>query len=200
MNAALLFVDIDTQHDFIDSDGKLSVPCAGELVDSLRRLTEFAQREGIPILASADAHGPDDPEFAQLPPHCLAGSKGQRKLAETLVDAPVIIPVSGDGLPSEQPLQMIVEKVTFSMFSNPAVDAYLDRFAPARAVVYGVATDYCVRQAVEGLVARAIPVTVVVDAIAGVTAEGSRAALEAFERAGVILATTDEVVADRASA
>ena len=200
MNASTLFVDIDTQHDFIDADGRLSVPNAESLVDALARLTAFAESEGIPILASADAHLPGDPEFAQFPPHCLAGSEGQRKLSATLLEEPVVVPASGEGLPAEQPRQTVVEKVTFSMFSNPAVDAYLSRFAPEKAVVYGVATDYCVRRAVEGLVERGIPVTVVTDAIAGVTAEGSRLALEAFEEAGVLLATTEEVVAGWAPA
>jgi nicotinamidase/pyrazinamidase len=200
MNGTLLFVDIDTQHDFIDADGRLSVPGADHLVETLARLTSFAEREGIPILASADAHLPGDPEFDQFPPHCLAGTDGQKKVAGTLLEAPVVVDARGGGFPVEQPLQTIVEKVTFSMFSNPAVDAYLSQFAPARAVVYGVATDYCVRQAVEGLVERGIPVTVVIDAIAGVTAEGSRLALEAFEEAGVVLTTTEEVVAGRAPA
>lgn len=200
MDASRLFVDIDTQHDFIDADGRLSVPGAESLVEALGRLTAYAVREGIPILSSADAHRPDDPEFEQFPPHCLSGSDGQRKVAGTLLEAPVVVSPAGDGLPSVQPRQTIVEKTTFSMFSNPAVDAYLSRFAPARAVVYGVATDYCVRQAVEGLVERGIPVTVVIDAIAGVTVEGSRLALEEFEQAGVVLATTDEVVAGKAPA
>ena len=200
MVASRLFVDIDTQHDFIDADGRLSVPGADSLVGAFGRLTAYAEREGIPILSSADAHGPDDPEFAQFPPHCLAGSDGQRKVPGTLLEAPVVVPPSGGGFPSVQPGQTIVEKTTFSMFSNPAVDAYLSRFAPAGAVVYGVATDYCVRRAVEGLVERGIPVTVVIDAIAGVTVEGSRLALEAFEQAGVVLATTDEVVAGKAPA
>ncbi len=200
MDESRLFVDIDTQHDFIDCDGRLSVPGAEALVDALGCLTRYAQREGIPILSSADAHGPDDPEFAQFPPHCLAGSAGQRKIAGTLLEAPVIVPSDGGELPFRQPPQTIFEKVTFSMFSNPAVEAYLSRFAPARAVVYGVATDYCVRQAVEGLLERGIAVTVVIDAIAGVTAEGTRLALEAFEEAGVVLTTTEEVVAGRAPA
>lgn len=200
MNPSTLFVDIDTQHDFIDADGRLSVPGAEGLVESLSRLTDFAEREHIPILSSADAHGPDDPEFSQFPPHCLAGSPGQRKLPGTLLESPFVVSADGGDLPTEQPRQTVIEKVTFSMFSNPAVDDYLSRFAPTRAVVYGVATDYCVRQAVEGLVARGIPVTVVVDAIAGVTTEGSRLALDAFEHAGVVLATTEEVVAGRAPA
>lgn len=200
MDASRLFVDIDTQHDFIDGDGRLSVPGAETLVNALGLLTAYAQREGIPILSSADSHGPDDAEFAQFPPHCLAGSAGQRKIAGTLLEAPFVVPSGGENVPAQQPAQTIVEKVTFSMFSNPAVDAYLRRFAPARAVVYGVATDYCVRQAVEGLVERGIPVTVVIDAIAGVTAEGTRLALEAFEEAGVAFTTTEEVVAGRAPA
>lgn len=200
MGGPLLFVDVDTQHDFIDADGRLSVPGATAVVDNLHRLTEFAGRQGIPILSSADAHLPGDPEFGQFPPHCLTGSPGQRKLAGTLLEGAVVVPASGDGLPLSQPGQTVLEKVTFSMFSNPATDLYLERFAPQRAVVYGVATDYCVRQAVAGLVARAIPVALVVDAVAGVTAEGSREAMEYFAKAGVALVTTDQILGEAATA
>lgn len=194
MSESLLFVDIDTQHDFIDADGRLSVPGAVELVDALGRLTAHAVANGIPILSSADAHLPDDPEFAQFPSHCLAGTAGQCKIAVTLTEAPVVVTAAGVGLPQEQPAQTILEKVTFSMFSNPAVGHYLERFTPDRAVVYGVATDYCVSRAVEGLIERGIPVIVVADAIAGVTAEGSRSALERFEASGVTFATTEQIV------
>ena len=139
MDASRLFVDIDTQHDFIDADGRLSVPGAESLVEALGRLTAYAVREGIPILSSADSHGPDDPEFAQFPPHCLSGSDGQRKVPGTLLEAPVVVSPAGDGLPSVQPRQTIVEKTTFSMFSSvsdppwpslPAWSAHSCTFTP----------------------------------------------------------------------
>ena len=87
-----------------------------------------------------------------------------------------------------------MQKTTFSLFSNPAADAYLTRFRPSRVVVYGVATDYCVRQAVEGLLERGFDVTIVQDAIAGVTPEGAQRTLDELRAAGVQFASTENIV------
>jgi nicotinamidase/pyrazinamidase len=190
----LLFVDVDTQEDFIAADGRLSVPGADDLRETFALLTRFAAAAGIPILSSADAHPPDDPEFAQFPPHCVVGTDGAAKVPGTTLDGAVSVPPDGSGLPDARPAQVVLLKTTFSLFSNPASDEYLERFRPDRAVVYGVATDYCVRQAVEGLLARVVSVTLVTDAIAGVTIDGARDALERMRDAGVHFAESAEIV------
>jgi nicotinamidase/pyrazinamidase len=56
-------------------------------------------------------------------------------------------------------------------------------------VVYGVATDYCVRAAALGLAQRGYRTTVLTDAVAGITAEGTRDAFEEMRRAGVATST-----------
>jgi len=66
MSVRALFLDIDTQHDFMDPDGKLSVPGAAEITGNLARLTQFAVEHGIPILSSADAHQRGDPTRSSL--------------------------------------------------------------------------------------------------------------------------------------
>jgi nicotinamidase-related amidase len=53
--------------------------------------------------------------------------------------------------------QIIVEKQALDVFSNPNFPALLDRLAADRYVVYGVATDYCVRCAVTGLLGTGKP-------------------------------------------
>src|SRR5205085_6340725 len=88
----LLFWDVDTQIDFIQPEGKLYVPGAEEITESLRRLTKAATDVGILIVASTCAHQPGDAEFQQFPPHCLAGTPGQKKIPETLADESYVIP------------------------------------------------------------------------------------------------------------
>ena len=71
-------------------------------------------------------------------------------------------------------------------------------------VVYGVATDYCVRAAALGLVdwARERPqragsrVVVASDAIAAVAAEGGAAAVDEMKRAGIAFRATDAILAE----
>jgi nicotinamidase/pyrazinamidase len=99
------------------------------------------------------------------------------------------------------------EKEVYSLFANPNAAAVLDARCPpgpVTFVVFGVATDYCVRAAALGLLDWArgragregSTVTVCTDAVAAVTPDGGREALRALQTAGVRLATVDEVLAD----
>ena len=83
--ARQVFYDIDTQYDFISKDGALSVPGAEDIRENLQELTNYAIENGIKIIASADAHPPDDKEFEIFPPHCVQGTPGQKKVEETTV-------------------------------------------------------------------------------------------------------------------
>ncbi|HEY9842781.1 MAG TPA: cysteine hydrolase family protein, partial [Candidatus Obscuribacterales bacterium] len=78
-----VFVDIDTQFDFMNPEGGLYVPGAESLDGNLRRLLAYAGSHDIPVLASADAHAPDDPEFQVFPPHCVKGTPGQLRVDAT---------------------------------------------------------------------------------------------------------------------
>ena len=79
----LVFVDIDTQRDFLEESGALFVPGSRSIVPNLERLSRFADARGIPVVATACRHSPGDPELSQFPPHCMAGTDGQRRIAAT---------------------------------------------------------------------------------------------------------------------
>ena len=61
-------------------------------------------------------------------------------------------------------------------------------------VVYGVATDYCVKAAVLGLLKRGQAVLLVEDAVAAVAPQSGAAALEAMHTCGAELVTTDYIL------
>jgi nicotinamidase/pyrazinamidase len=172
-----VFVDVDTQIDFMFPAGALYVPGAERLLPAISKLNDYAVAHAIPLISTADAHTENDPEFRTWPPHCVAGTTGQLKPAETLV---------GEG-------QTIVEKQALDVFSNTDFLPLLDRLQADRYVVYGVATDYCVRCALTGLLATGKPVTLVTDAIAAVNAEDGARAVAEFTARGGTLATLQEV-------
>src|SRR5208337_828578 len=87
----LVFLDVDTQVDFMLPSGRLYVPHAEEIIPNLAELMLWARDHGIPIISSADTHAVDDPEFAQWPPHCVAGTPGQRRIPETLFADAVVV-------------------------------------------------------------------------------------------------------------
>ena len=172
-----VFVDVDTQIDFLFPAGALYVPGAERLLPAIARLNHFAAAQGIPLISTTDAHSEDDPEFRQWPAHCVAGTTGQLKPGETLIGAG----------------QIIVEKQTLDVFGNPDFPGLIERLQADRYVVYGVATDYCVRLAIAGLLATGKPVALVTDAIAAVNPEDGARSVHEFTARGGTLAAVSEV-------
>ena len=191
----LVFFDIDTQVDFMCPTGKLYVPRAEQIVPNLRRLMNWARENDVPVISSADAHSPDDAEFKIWPPHCVMGTPGQQRIPETSFPAPVIIPCCPDSFepPERWTGQFIVEKTTYSVRDNPNFDAILDALGSRRAVVFGVATEFCVLASALALSRHGFPVDVVVDAVKPITEDGARKALEEMAAAGTRAVTTAEV-------
>lgn len=184
----IFFLDVDTQRDFMLSSGALCVPGAERTIPKLRRLFDFARRNEITILSSVDAHLPDDAEFSQFPPHCVQGTDGQRKIDETLFPRPLILP----NKPLNRNLvetvqkhqQIIVEKQELDLFSNPVAER-LVRALPPRAIVFGVATEYCVKLACLGLRQRGVQTVLISDAVCALSPKTEREALDAMKRSGV---------------
>ncbi|MCB9598627.1 MAG: isochorismatase family protein [Sandaracinaceae bacterium] len=190
--SSTVFVDVDTQVDFVEPDGALYVPGGELLKPAFATLLEAARRHDRPVIASADAHPPGDPEFATFPPHCLAGTPGQRRVAETEPTAARVIDVAGVDAGGEG-RTTVLEKVKFDLFTNPAAERELAATGAKTAIVFGLALDYCVRAAALGLRERGYETVVVRDATAPVTAEGGARVEAELRDAGVRFATTAEV-------
>jgi nicotinamidase/pyrazinamidase len=195
MAMPLAFFDVDTQVDFMEPTGKLYVPHAEEIIPNLVRLMAYAREKNIPVISSADAHAPDDPEFNLWPPHCVAGTPGQQRIRETSMPGALTVSIRfGPFVPPQKwPPQIIIEKDVYETTANPNFDLILQALGQRRFVVFGVATEYCVRADVLALRVRNKPVALVVDAIKAISEEGGRKALAEMSAAGVELVTTADV-------
>lgn len=195
-----IFMDIDTQIDFMESAGKLYVPRAEEIIPNLVRLMTYARQHGILVLSSSDAHTPDDAEFKIWPPHCVIGTRGQQRINETLLPGAVTVPWQTRPfvLPRDWPSQVVIEKDAYDTAANPNFDTILDVLGPRRFVVFGVATEYCVRADVLSLRERNRSVEVVLDAIKPITEEGGRKALEEMAAVGARFVRTADVLGQAA--
>lgn len=160
---SVLFVDVDTQLDFLYPAGALYVPGAERLLDKLARMNRYAVAKGIPLLSTMDAHTEDDVEFRAWPPHCVAGTVGQRKPERTLMAGRAVMAVGARE--AVRAAQVLVEKVTTDCFTNPMLEKLLDELGASEAVVYGVVTEICVANAVRGLLRTGRRVTLVQDAV-----------------------------------
>ena len=205
----LIFWDVDTQHDFMRRDGALYVRGAERLIPVLAGLTEFAHTRRIPIIASADNHEPTDPEISDapdwsttFPPHCLRGTPGQRKIPETArEDSLVIDPEPQDpGALAQRVLghggDLLLHKRTLDVFSNPNLPAVLRALEPETVVTYGVATEFCVRHTVEGLLRHLSRVRLVLvsDAVRAIQAGEGERLIAGWRERGVELMESAEIL------
>jgi nicotinamidase/pyrazinamidase len=195
----MVFWDVDTQADFMLPGGKLYVPGAETLLPLLRRLREFAAQQHVPLVSTADAHATDDPEFRQWPPHCIRGTAGQLKVPETLGDHYLVVPRERQAQLTDEELarypQFILEKNMLDVFTSPQTDDLVKRLDAERYIVYGVATEYCVRCAVLGLLERKQRVAVLRDAIREIDALEGRIVLDELVAHGAQLITSSAVLA-----
>ncbi|MCS7043782.1 MAG: cysteine hydrolase [Bryobacteraceae bacterium] len=175
MNTA--FFDIDTQIDFVFPAGALYVPGAELVLPQVSRLNRHAKQAGIPLISTADAHAENDPEFELWPPHCVAGTLGQRKPDCTLTG------------------QIVLNKQSVDCFTIPGLPDLLAQLRVEHAVVYGVVTEICVKHAVFGLLDRGIRVTLVEDAVRALDGAQAAAMIREMQARGGSVARTAEIAA-----
>jgi nicotinamidase/pyrazinamidase len=194
----MIFFDIDTQHDFMDADGALAVPDADAIKANLERLLRATSEYQLLTISSRCAHEPGDAEFEIFPPHCLEGTRGAERIFDALPALPrQELATDAQGDPTAQLTageHYVVKKKAYDLFSNAWLEALRTRgeFAGKDCVVFGVATDYCVRAAALGLAQAGANVLLVEDAIRGVAAETTEQSLQDFRSAGVTFITTEQ--------
>jgi len=196
MKNKTVFVDIDTQFDFMNPKGALYVPDAEDIIDNIKKLFDYAKEHKIKILSSTDAHTVDDPEFKLFFPHCVKDTPGNQKIdASTCKDNIVIENIEQDITESMLDHdQIIIEKQSYDIFGNTNIDKVIIQLYASDYVVFGVATDYCVKLAVLGLLRRGYKVTLVTDAIKATTQKGETKALKAMKDAGAVFITTEDII------
>lgn len=160
-----LYFDIDTQIDFIFPSGALYAPGAEKLLPRIAQLNHTATANGGKVISTTDAHAEDDPEFQDWPPHCVVGTAGQTKPCALLQEKRAVVPKYATGLHVADAGQIILEKAHLSLFTNPNTEALIRSLNPEECIVYGVVTEYCVKECAMGLLARGYKVSLVRDAI-----------------------------------
>jgi nicotinamidase/pyrazinamidase len=205
--AGTLLWDVDTQVDFMLSDGKLYVPQAEETIPAMKRLVGAAREAGVVHVASADDHELTDPEITDepdfhntFPPHCLRGTRGAQKIPETEQADPLplsLVPFPPGLIPGliADRREILLLKKNFNVFTNPNTDPLVDALDPAEIVVFGVATDVCDDAAIRGFLQRGRRVRFIEDAARGLDEERTKSCTAAWREGGVEFTSVDEVVA-----
>ena len=194
-------VVVDTQWDFMAGEGALSVAGAAALVAPMQAwLAALKPEETAGVLFTFDTHFVEtyaaSPEAEMFPIHCVRGTQGWRNMLDVaLVDA---------AIPAWR-----IEKGVFDMWAEPglAIEDARDSDRPTTlreeffaglaasgvtdVTVIGVAADYCVRWAVEGLIARGFAVTVPAGLTRGIERQIEAVAAEDFAGARLVVQRTE---------
>ena len=211
MKRPVIFWDVDTQHDFMDANGKLYVPGAEEIKPHLKRLTEYAHERQIHIVASSDDHVAGHKELSAspdflgtFPDHCMRGTPGAEKIAETALYSPLVVePETQEHEAFARKLwshegDVLLRKHWFDVFTNPNTETLLESWDPTEIVIYGVALDVCDKYAIDGFIERGIPtIHLVLDATRAIHPERTAALVEGWQKREVRVVTTEDVVCGR---
>ncbi len=204
----IVFLNVDTQKDFMNSNGKLYVKGAEDIKDNLKYLTELARAQNIKVVNTQDWHMKDDAEISDepdfkttFPEHCIVGSEGADFIPETypkhFAGNYYIIHYLDTKLNLEKlnrSRNIIIYKDKFDVFEgNDLTEEILANIKPDLVIVYGVATDVCVLFAIEGLRERRYEVKVVTDAIKALPDAGLMGLYDKWRLNKVELITTKNV-------
>ena len=193
-----ILIDIDTQRDFLASDGALPVSDRDDAVKGVRRIMAWARTHRVPVISSIDSHSTNE-TFRDLPMHCVEGSRGQQKIPCTLMrnrrlvqtDMMLSIPLN---LLSEV-RQVIFRKRGNNFFSNPKADRLLTTLDAEEIIICGVGLESCIRTLTLGLLARHKLVTVVPEACGRWNPVDADLAARLIAARGARMLTLDELEA-----
>lgn len=206
----IIFWNVDTQKDFMLPSGKLYIKDAETILPNLSKITNLAVRKGIIVVSTGDYHSKEDPEISKtpdfintFPEHCIFSEEGAEFVDQTypkLISRSyyLITPNTVGELyrnSFSRSKDVVLYKNVFDIFKgNKYVEEVLELLQPKTVVVYGVSTDYCVRYAVEGLLARKYDVILVIDAIKGINEINSKKLIDKWSyEDGVRLYNTSEL-------
>src|SRR5580704_18887184 len=195
----VVFWGVDVQEDFMLPGGNLYVTGAEKIIPNIMRLVDQAREGRILLISSACRHLPDDPEFKVFPPHCIRGTPGERIIPQGLAQKVHSIPSDATAkLPGSilDNQQLILEKQTLDVFSNPHTEAIVDRLGKdAEYIVFGVVVEHCVYLAAKGLLDRGHKVSIVKDAVETLKGTEGRRSLDELKSLGTQFVSTDQAIA-----
>lgn len=194
---------VDMQGDFTKwKEGSLAVEGSDKaFVDKVEKATQSLSEKGYPIFGTQDWHPEDHVSFftnhagkkpfeaieiegrtqVLWPPHCVQGTENAR----VLVDNNLFLAVVKKGKDKKYD--------SYSGFQDDGgakteMDEILKRNGIKEVIVYGIATDYCVKATAIDAANAGYKVTVIEDLCRGVAPDTSEKALQEMKEKGITIA------------
>jgi len=171
-------VVIDMINDFVT--GVFKSERAAKIIPNIKRLLEFARKQGVPIIYATDAHLPNvDLEFEVWGLHAVKGSWGAEIINE-------LKPEKGD---------FRVLKQKYSAFQGTDLDTLLRELKIDSLVLTGVVTDICIQHTAADAFFRGYKLIVPKDCVEAVDESTQKAAIEYLKKVyGCEITTADELL------
>ena len=164
MSRVLLIVDM--VRGLLEEDYPLYCSAvARRIIPAVAQLAQRERAAGTPVLFACDCHTPGDPEFNQLPLHCLKGTPECEVLPELAAET-----------------DSRIEKTTFSAFSGTELASRLKELNADTLVICGVSTDISVMHTVADARKLGYEVEVPVECVASFDQRNHLFALDHMER------------------
>jgi nicotinamidase/pyrazinamidase len=200
----------DVQGDFTEwKAGSLAVPDSDEgYVRSVEKATVRLRELGLPVFGTQDWHPPDHVSFADShpgrkpfdvmeidgrsqvlwPPHCVQGTENARVLIDNNLFLAIVKKAQNPALESYSAFQD-------EGGSRTEMDTVLKVNSAGKLILYGIATDYCVKATALDGVAAGYAVTVVEDLCRAVSPGTVSVSLDEMRRHGVrVVPSLDSVI------
>ena len=194
---ARVFIDVDTQRDFMYPHGAGYFPQAGRISPMVARLFRCARSRGYPVISTTMCLRSNDSGSFPAINGCIEGTNGQKKPAFALLAGRTSFGPNGNTDLSVGLLrrcqQVIFEKRGTDPFEHPKFDRLLTRTQVEEYVVFGVAVEDAVKHTVMGLLARGKQVKLVIDASASRDTHQAEMALRLMIAKGVRVITAREL-------
>lgn len=198
----------DIQGDFTEwKEGSLAVPNTGsDYVKQAEEVTKRLHNAGLPIFGVQDWHPSDHISFytdhpgtkpletieingrpqVLWPPHCVQGTENAR----ILVDNNLFLAVVQKGRDKHYD--------SYSAFQDDGghkteMESILRHNGIAQIVLYGIATDYCVRATALDAIRAGFQVIVIEELCRGVAPHTSQEAMEEMKRSGATILETFDI-------
>jgi len=196
-----VMLDMNTQADFCGVDGAHPIANHETLIPTLRRVIAWTMRNGTPMVSSLDSHRRGDLHASGHRSCCIDGSRGQAKLAFTILPSSACIEVDNT-LNVPMNLFACFQQILFRMrdddlLSNPKADRFLTQLPVREYIVYGNVMETTIKKLVLGLCARHKPVTILADACGFWDKSVSELALRQMVAKGAHVLSIDQLAGRR---
>jgi len=144
---------VDMQNDFVDPNGKLTVPTARETIPAIKKLLDKARNANVKIFYTQDWHRKDDIEFSIWGEHAVEGTWG----AEIIDD---LKPRDED---------ILIKKLRYDAFFGTPLDHLLRIYGIKNVVIVGTVANICVLHTAGSAALRGYKVIIPMDGISAIT-------------------------------